>query len=117
MRFEGDDGWIAAGDGYRKPDVSSPALLVDFNRVIHEYKQRTQRPISHTRNFFDCIRSRQLTVANAEVMHRSMSSVHAANICMWLKRDLKYDPDQEEFPGDAEANRLRSRAMRAPYII
>jgi hypothetical protein len=58
-----------------------------------------------------------LPVASAEVMHRSMSSVHAANICMWLKRDLKYDPDTEEFPGNAEANRLRSRAMRAPYTI
>lgn len=117
MRFEGDEGWIAVGDGYRKPDVSAPALLVDFNRVINEYQQRTQRPISHTRNFFDCIRSRQLTVANPEVMHRSMSSVHAANICMWLKRDLRYDPVKEEFHHDVEANRLRSRAMRAPYVI
>jgi len=117
MRFEGDEGWIAVGDGYRKPDVSSPALLADFNKVINEYKARTQRAISHTRNFFDCIKSRQQTVANAEVMHRSMSTVHAANICMWLKRDMKYDPVKEEFVGDAEANRLRSRAMRAPYII
>jgi hypothetical protein len=117
MRFEGEEGWIAAGDGYRKPDASSPALLADFNKVIHEYQLRTQRPISHTRDFFDCIKSRRLTVANAEVMHRSMSSVHAANICMWLKRDLKYNPDTEEFPGNVEANRLRSRAMRAPYTI
>ena len=33
-------------------------------------------------------------VANAEVMYRSMTTVHAANICMWLKRDLKFDPRQ-----------------------
>jgi hypothetical protein len=50
-------------------------------------------------------------------MHHSMSTVHAANICMWLKRDLKYDPAREEFINDAEANRLRSRAMRAPFMI
>jgi hypothetical protein len=36
---------------------------------------------------------------------------------MWLKRDLKYDPDKAEFINDAEANRLRSRAQRAPWII
>jgi hypothetical protein len=36
---------------------------------------------------------------------------------MWLGRDLVYDPVREEFPNDPEANRLRSRAMRAPYII
>jgi hypothetical protein len=50
-------------------------------------------------------------------MHRTMSTVHASNICMWLKRDLKFDPSKEEFIGDVEANRLRSRAMRDPYIV
>jgi hypothetical protein len=36
---------------------------------------------------------------------------------MWLKRDMKYDPVKEEFVNDVEANRLRSRAQRAPWII
>ena len=61
--------------------------------------------------------SRQRAVANPEVMHHSMTTVHAANICMWLKRSLKFDPVKEEFVGDEEANRLRSRAMREPYTI
>jgi hypothetical protein len=73
--------------------------------------------MSHVRNFFDCVKSRRLTVASPEVMHRSMSTVHAANISMWLKRNVKYDPVKEEFPGDPEANRFRSRAQRAPWII
>jgi len=30
---------------------------------------------------------------------------------------MRYDPVKEEFIGDAEANRLRSRAMREPWII
>ena len=67
------------------------------------------------RNFLDCVKSRESTVANPNVMHHSMSTVHAANICMWLKRSLKYDPVAEEFIGDEEANRLRSRAVREPY--
>ena len=116
-RFDGPEGWVAAADGYRKTEASSPNLLVDFDKLIHEYQTRTQRALSHTRNFLDCVKSRQPTVANAEVMYRSMSTVHAANICMWLKRDLTYDPVKEEFVNDAEANRLRSRAMREPYII
>ena len=45
-----------------------------------------------------------------------MTTVHAANICMWLKRSLKYDPVKEEFINDDEANRFRSRAMREPYV-
>ncbi len=116
-RFDGPGGWIAAADGYRKTEASSPGLLADFDKVVHEYQTRTQRAMSHTRNFLDCVKSRQQPVANAEVMHRSMSTVHAANICMWLKRDLTYDPVKEEFVKDEEANRLRSRAMREPFII
>lgn len=117
MRFDGPEGWVAAADGYSKPDVSSPALLADFRKIVADYMARTQRPMSHVRDFFDCVKSRRLTVANPEVMHRSMSTVHAANICMWLKRDMKFDPVKEEFIGDVEANRLRSRAMREPWII
>lgn len=117
MRFEGTEGWVEAGDGYSRPDVSDPRLLADFNRIVRDYQARTQRPMSHVRDFFDGVKSRRKCVANENVMHRSMSSVHAANICMWLKRDLKYDPVKEEFVNDAEANRLRSRAQREPYIL
>jgi hypothetical protein len=117
VRYEGTEGWVAVADGYSKPELSSPALLADFSKLVKDYMARTERPMSHVRNLFDCIKSRRLTVANPEMMHRSMSTVHAANICMWLKRDMKYDPAKEEFVNDAEANRLRSRAMRAPWII
>jgi len=117
MRFEGPDGWVAAADGYSKPDVSSPALLAEFKKVISDYRARTQRPLDHVRDFLDCVKSRRLTVANPEAMYRSMTTVHAANICMWLKRSMRYDPVKAEFLGDAEANRLRSRAMREPWII
>jgi len=117
VRYEGTDGWVAVADGYPKPEVSSPALLADFGKLVNDYMDRTGRPMSHVRNFFNCVKSRHLTVTNPVVMHRSMSTVHAANICMWLKRDMKYDPVKEEFVNDAEANRLRSRAMREPWII
>ena len=117
VRYEGTEGWVAAADGYSKPDVSSPAMLDDFRKLVYDYMARTQRPMSHVRNLLDCVKSRRQTVSNAVMMHRSMSTVHAANICMWLKRDLRYDPVKEEFINDPEANRLRSRAMREPWII
>ena len=116
-RFDGDKGWAAAADGYSKPDVSNPAMLGEFRKVVGDYMARTQRPMSHMRNYLDCIKSRRLTVAHPEVMYRSMTTVHAANICMWLKRDMKYDPAKAEFINDPEANRLRSRAMREPWTI
>jgi len=117
VRYEGTEGWVAVADGYTKPDVSNPALLEDFATVVEQYVARTGNATSHVRNLFDCVKSRKQTVANPVVMHRSMTTVHAANICMWLKRDLKYDPVKEEFIGDAEANRLRSRGQREPWIM
>jgi hypothetical protein len=117
MRFDGPEGWVAAGDGYAKPDVSNPAMLANYKKLVGDYMARAQRPMNHVRDFLNCVKTRRLTVANAEVMHRSMTVVHAANVCMWLKRNMKFDPVKEEFIGDPEANRFRSRAMREPWIF
>lgn len=114
-RFDGSEGWAAAADGYTRPDLSNPALLSEFNKVVGDYVARTGRALNHMRNFLDCVKSREQTVANPRVMHHSMTTVHGANICMWLKRSLKFDPASERFIGDDEANRLLSRAMREPY--
>jgi len=116
-RFDGPEGWVAAADGYSKPDVSSPGLLSKYNQVLAEYTARTRRPMNHVRDFFDCVRSRRLTVASPEVMYRAMSICLAADICEQLRRNLKFDLLKSEFVGDAEANRMRSRAMREPWQI
>ena len=116
-RFDGPGGWVAAADGYPRPDVSSPTLLSKYSKVLAEYTARTRRPMNHVRDFFDCVRSRRDTVASPEVMYRSMSICLAADICEQLRRNLKFDLLKSEFVGDAEANRMRSRAMRVPWQI
>jgi len=117
VKFEGSEGWASVADGYAKPDASSPALLAEFKKVMNEYLAQSQRPMSHMHDFLSCVRSRRLTVANPEVMHRSMTTNHAMNICLALKRDLKWDPEKEEFVGDPEANRMRARAVRQPWQL
>ena len=116
-RFDGPEGWAAAADGYTKPDVSSPALMRDYTKVLAEYMARTQRPLNHVRDFFDCIRSRRPTVASPDVMYRSMCICLAADVCEQLKRNLTFDLVKAEFVNDAEANRMRSRAMRVPFAF
>jgi len=117
VRFEGSEGWASVADGYSKPDFSSPALLGEFKKVMSEYEARTQRPMDHLRDFLSCVKTRRQTVANPEVMHRSMTTCHVINICLALKRDLKWDPQKEEFINDPQANRMRARAMRQPWRI
>ena len=116
-RFDGPDGWAAAADGYSMPDVSSPALLDHFKPVVGRYLGQTQRPPSHMRDFLNCVRSRRPTVANPEVMLRSMSICLAADICEQLQRNVKLDLLKYEFVGDPEANRLRCRTMREPWCV
>jgi len=116
-RFEGPEGWVAAADGYSTPDVSTSALMRDYEKVLADYTARTQRPLNHVRDFLDCIRTRRSTVANPEVMYRSMSICLAADICRQLQRNLKFDLRKAEFVSDPEASRLRSRVMRVPYTI
>jgi predicted dehydrogenase len=117
VRYEGSEGWVAIADGYKAPEVSSPALLADSEKLVRAYGERTGHPMNHVRDFFDCVKSRRLTVANPEVMHRSMSTVHAANVCMWLKRDVKYDPEKQRFVDDAEADKLLARVLRKPWSL
>ena len=117
VKFEGSEGWASVADGYALPDVSSPALLTEQKKLMNEYLARAQRPMSHMRDFLTCVRSRRQPVADPEIMHRSMTTNHAINICLALKRDLKWNPEQEEFVGDPEANRMRSRAVRPPWQL
>lgn len=111
-RFEGPEGWVAAADGYSKPAASSPALVAEYRKVVADYAGRTGRSLNHVRDFLDCVKSRRLTVANPEVMNASMAIALAADISLQLKRTVKLDIAAAEFLGDAEANRLRERAVR-----
>jgi predicted dehydrogenase len=117
VRYEGSEGWVTCADGYAGPEVSNPALLGERQKLLAAYQERERRVMNHMRDFLDSVRSRRQPVATAEVAHRSMSTCHAINLSMLLKRNLKFDPVKEEFPGDAEANRLRSRATREPWQV
>ena len=117
VTFEGSEGWMSIADGYTRADASSPALMADCDRLLREYQAETRRPFNHVRDFLDCVRTRRSPIADPVVMHRSMTTNHAINICLYLERDLKWDPVKEEFINDDEANRMRSRAVREPWRV
>jgi len=112
VRFEGSKGWVFVARG--KIDAEPKSLLTSTigPNEIHLYKSN-----NHKGNFLDCIKSRGKTVAPVEVGHRSCSVCLLGSIAMQLKRKLQWNPDKEEFIGDAEANRMRSRPMRPPWKL
>jgi hypothetical protein len=117
VRYVGSEGWCSCADGYARPEVSNPAMLADYNKILQDYLTRTGHAVDHMKDFLKAIKNRTVCVANPEIMHRSMSTVHCANIAQWLKRDLTWDPVKEEFINDEQANRLRSRAAREGWQI
>jgi predicted dehydrogenase len=72
---------------------------------------------SHTRNFLDCIKTRARPNADVELGRLSTTLCHVGNICTRLKRDVEFDPVQENFGADKEANSLLTKEYRAPYVL
>jgi len=111
VRFEGETGWVeTADDG--ECMASSEALLTGRRAKISGYPADF-----HVRNFLECVKTRSQTRANADVACHSHIACHAANISLFLNRKVNFDPIKNEFPGDEEANRLRSEALREPWRI
>jgi hypothetical protein len=117
VRYEGSEGWVSVADGYPRPEVSVPALLEGYDRMLSEYKAQSQRPLHHLRDFLEGVRKRRPCVASEVVAHQTMVTNHLANIAMLLKRSLKWDPKKQRCVDDKEANRLLSRPIRAPWHL
>ncbi len=111
VRFEGETGWVETGDD-GEIVASSPALLSGMGAKISGYPADF-----HVRDFLDGVKTRGQTRANADVACQAHIACHAANIALFLGRKVVYDPVKNEFPGDEEANRLRSEALREPWRI
>ncbi len=109
VKFEGEEGWIATGDN-GGTDVSSEALKRELEPAAEKVVGLDVS--AHARNFFDAIKTRQPTVANAEVMRNSHIACHAAALSWILQRKLTIDPKTQSFVNDEEANRLKIRAER-----
>jgi len=112
VRFEGETGWVEAGDS-GKLVLSSPALLA--GRKVAEIGGYPAT--FHVRDFLNCVKTRRQPLANAEAACYAHIACHAANIAVFLGRKLAYDPVKNEFIGDEQANRLRSEAIREPWRI
>jgi hypothetical protein len=112
VRFEGETGWVEAGDS-GKLVLSSPELLA--GRKIEEIGGYPAT--FHVRDFLDCVKTRGKPKGNADAACNAHIACHAANIAIALGRTVKFDNATNMFVGDDEANRLRSEALREPWRV
>jgi predicted dehydrogenase len=71
----------------------------------------------HTRNFLDCIKSRQTTNCPIQTGQRSTSATLLARIALHLGRPLRWDAERERVLNDEEANRLLGYEYRSPWRL
>ena len=115
LRFEGSEGWIG-NRGWRAPLQAEPKSILDSvigPDEIHLYTCRA----GEQRNFLDCVKSRKACYFPPEIGQRCFTIAHIGNISMLLGRKLRWDPDNERFVNDEQANRMLSRAMRSPWRL
>ncbi|QDU63028.1 Inositol 2-dehydrogenase [Planctomycetes bacterium Pan216] len=127
VRFIGERGELFVTRGSIK---SNPAELLEVDPIPRENYKLYSHDLSfqpkigklesienHMRNFFDSIRSRQQPISDVVSQHRSVSSCHLANIAMKLGRPLDWDPENERFVDDSQANAMLSREQRKGFEI
>jgi predicted dehydrogenase len=71
----------------------------------------------HTRNFIECVRSRQRPVADVEIGHRSTTLPLLGNIAFRAGRKIRWNAEREEIVDDREASELLGRLARAPWNL
>lgn len=128
IMFTGDQGRIFVNRGkvVGKPieDLADKGLpreeysVYDFDNLTRpERAGKLDAIVNHMGNFFDCVEARRKPVSDVVSQHQSANTCHIGTISMRLGRPLRWDPEKEEFIGDAEANEMLKREQRSGYEV
>jgi predicted dehydrogenase len=71
----------------------------------------------HTRNFVDCMKSRNQPICNTEVGHAAAVVAHMGNVAFKTGRKLYWDAGSNSFGTDVEANDLMKTGYRDPWKL
>ncbi|HOW67053.1 MAG TPA: Gfo/Idh/MocA family oxidoreductase [Candidatus Paceibacterota bacterium] len=108
--FFGEKGKVTIDRGVCE---SEPDALID--EAIKQGPRSLKQ--NHIQNWLDCIKTRATPVADVEIGHRSATICHLGNLARRLGRKLRWDPGQEVFIGDKEANQYLDRKRRKPWAL
>jgi len=123
LRFIGEDGWIWVTRGRYIPGRRNETLNVHDSRILKEGIKDNEIHLhaspnnDHHLDWLTAIRARSAPVTSAEIGHRSCTACLLAHAAMKTGRVLHWDPAQERFVNDDQANALLSRPQRPPYGV
>ena len=130
IKFEGTEGWIFVTRGDYRASASDPIptgknkvlpLTASNNKiitsVIGENEINLYKSADQHGNWLESIISRKQPISPVEIGHRSCSTCLLHHVAMKLKRKIYWDPMNERFVNDDEANGLLNRPHRFPYEV
>ncbi|MGA4577222.1 Gfo/Idh/MocA family protein [Limisphaera sp. VF-2] len=111
--FEGDEGWALVHRGLLRTHPES--LAESSDRLVERLPRLS---LNHVRDFVDAVRTRRPTVCPIEEAFRADLLCQLSDIATRVPRRLRFDPRQERFLEDPEANRrLELRPRRRPWHL
>lgn len=111
-KWIGEYGWVWVDRGHLKANPKSLFRERFGPDEIHLLHSK-----GHHRNFLDCIKTRQTTLAPSEVAHRSASPGHLGLISMLIGRKIRFNPETEEIINDPTAAGMLGYSMRNPWHL
>jgi predicted dehydrogenase len=114
IQFIGTHGKIFVSRSMIVSDPESVLVEPIKENEIHLFKTPNG---DHRQNWMDCIKTRQKPICDVEIGARSVTVCHLVNLAYWHNRKFTWDPQKWEFPGDEEANKLRTRDRREKYPL
>jgi predicted dehydrogenase len=112
-KWIGTDGWVwvdRGGFDASNPNWKRGKSLPEALRKVKLYESP-----GHWRNFLDCVKSRQPTIAPVATAHHSAIPGHLGLVSMLTGRKINWDAATETILGDPEASLLMTRAYRTPW--
>jgi len=110
--FHGSDGKIEVNRGHLQ---TWPSNLME--KPIGPDEVHLYRSPGHHDDWIRAIRSRQRPICDVEIGARSVTVCHLGNLAYWLNRPLRWNPADEKFVGDPEADRWLDRPRREPWTL
>jgi predicted dehydrogenase len=110
IRLEGDEGWVESKGWLGE-------LVANNDKILDLSDKKVVLPTASDEhfNFLESIKSGRKPIYTPESGHRTSTLLHCGNIALKLNRKLEWDPLNESFINDPEAEKLRKREMREKW--
>ena len=115
IKFIGSEGWVG-NTGWRGPVQASSKAILESKIGPNEIHLYTNPNGEHD-DFLQCVKSRQDPYFPVDIGHRVSTICHLANIAIKVGRKLQWDPVQEQFIGNDDANAMLDRKRRDPWQL